>query len=306
MNLDEVTKRLAFIKYLYSVGEEQARKSEPLCWAAVLTFHDAVELFLQLVAEYVQLKERIKDIGFMEYWSLMDPCLKKLAKPEITQRIAMERLNKARVDFKHYGNPPSKTAITGDFEVNTKNFFEENTISIFGINFSDVSLLELVSCQDVKNDLRKAEELMNASKFGESLRNVAIAFVKLIDDYENRKRDKWGRSPFSFGENMTFMTSFHLKVGGDMGDFIDASKESIEALKEAVKIIGFGIDYKRYGMFKWLTPHVYHFMDGKYQTQGINEEVSKSLTANDVNFCINFVIESARALQQFDYALMHN
>ena len=102
-----------------------------MCWATILTFHDSVELFLQLVAEYVNLKERIRDIHFMEYWALLDPCLKVMGKPELTQKISMERLNKARVDFKHYGNPPSKNAITGDFQVNTQNLFEENSLAIF-------------------------------------------------------------------------------------------------------------------------------------------------------------------------------
>lgn len=303
MNTDEITKRLAFIKYLYGIGQEQAKKSEPMCWAAILTFHDAVELFLQLVAEYVKLNERIKDIRFMEYWALLEPCLKTMGKPELTQKISMERLNKARVDFKHYGNPPSKNTITGDFLVNTQNFFEENALAVFAHKFDDVSLLELVNCKDAKNELKKAEISMNANKFEEALNAVAKAFVKLIDDYEQRKTDKWGNSPFNLGKNVTFYE--RDKFGRDMEKFIDATESSLEALSEAVKIIGFGIDYKRYAKFKTLTPYVYHYVGGDYDVGDLDEEISKNLTRDDVSFCIDFVIESALALQEFDYELTH-
>ena len=296
MNSDEIIKRLAFIKYLQSVGQEQSEKPEPMCWASILTFHDVVELYLQLVAEYVQVKKRLSDVHFMEYWELINPELKKLNKPELSQKISMERLNKARVDFKHYGNAPSKTAITNDFGLNTKNFLEESTAKIFGFNFSEVSLVELVNCENVKKDLIKAEELLKTNNLNEALNTVAIAFVKLIDDYEGRKTDKWGYSPFSLG---TAISNFDF----DLGESGRSIKESIDALKEAIKIIGFGIDFKRYGMFKYLTPHVYQYVGGRYEVSSINEDASKTMTADKIRFCIDFVIESALTLQEFDYGL---
>ena len=144
---------------------------------------------------------------------------------------------------------------------------------------------------------------MNTNKLGESLSASAIAFAKLIDDYVCRKTDRWGNSPFRFGKELTFMTSSIMGIGGDMGDFIDSSKSSIEALKEAAKIIGFGIDYKRYAKFKMLTPYVYHYVGGRYESGDLDEGLIKSLTVADANFCIEFVIESALALQEFDFEL---
>jgi len=48
-----IIKRLAFIKYLYKLAVDQSRRPEPLCSASILTFHDAVELFLQLASEHL-------------------------------------------------------------------------------------------------------------------------------------------------------------------------------------------------------------------------------------------------------------
>lgn len=106
MKIDKVMERLAFIRYLYTVGAEQSRKTEPFCWVSILTFHDSVELFLAIAAEYLDLNKRIRDIKFMEYWTLLSTKLKEKHKNGLTHKISMEKLNKARVDFKHYGKCP--------------------------------------------------------------------------------------------------------------------------------------------------------------------------------------------------------
>jgi hypothetical protein len=298
MEIGDAIKRLAFIKYLFTVGVEQTEKPEPLCWASVLTFHDAAELFLQLAAEYVGVKGRLKDIHFLEYWSLINNCLKKIGKNELTQLISMERLNKARVNFKHYGTPPSQSAITGDFKVSVTNFFEENTALVFGIKFDEISMLEVISYQRTKDDLKKAEELLNQNKLLESLDNVALAFQKLVDDYESKKRNKWGESPFSVGpRSYRQFSGFSMGIKGDLGRFIDWTTESLDSIQEIVRIIGFGIDYKKYAKFKLLTPHVLALIGGTYSIQ----RKDKSPSLNDIRFCIDFVVESALALQEFDF-----
>jgi hypothetical protein len=300
MEIGEATKRLAFIKYLFTVGVEQTEKPEPLCWASVLTFHDAVELFLQLAAEYVNVKERLKDIHFLDYWNLINACLKSNGKTELTQIISMERLNKARVNFKHYGTPPSKSAITGDFRVSVTNFFEENTMLVFDIKFADISMLEVISYQRTKDDLKQAEELLNQNKLEDSLDNVALAFQKLTDDYESRKRDKWGDSPFSVGPRKYF-SGFVMGIRGELGDFIDWARESLGSIQEIVKIIGFGIDYKKYARFKLLTPYVIPLIGGTYSIQRKDRGSFGNPSVDDVKFCIDFVVESALTLQEFDF-----
>lgn len=301
MKIQDALTRLAFIKYMFTIGVEQTEKPEPLCWASVLTLQDAIELFLQLAAEFVDVKERLKDIHFLEYWSLINNRLKIMGKSELSQLISMERLNKARVNFKHYGTPASKTAITGDFKVSVTNFFEENTLTVFGINFSEISLLELVSNQKTKDDLKKAEELLNQNKLEESLDKVALAFQELINDYEDKKRDKWGYSPFSVGPHAySHFSSFFMHIDGDLGKFIDWSRKSIEAIQETVRIIGFGIDYKKYARFKLLTPIIVTYVGGNYE---FNRK-DKSPSSDDIRFCIDFVVESAIALQEFDFQVV--
>lgn len=267
---------------------------------SVLTFHDAIELFLELASEYLGVPRRLKELRFMEYWNLLNPILKKKGKNELTQKIVMDKLNGTRIAFKHHGTSPSKSAIK-DSEINSTNFFEENTLIVFGIKFSDISLIELVQCDDAKNSLIKSQEMLRADKIENALDNSALAFAQLIDDYENRKRDEFGRSPFFFGEKMPFMGGFHMDIGGDLGDFVDDVSKSVKALQNAVEILSLGLDYRKYVKFRLLTPVILRINGGKYKIHRIGRGSKGAPTAEDVQFCIDFVIESAIVLQEFDF-----
>jgi len=255
-------------------------------------------------AEYLDLKKRLKDIQFMEYWALLGEKLKEKGGKELTQKIPMEKLNKARVDFKHYGNPPSKYAIQ-DFRDNVISFFEENTPIVFGVEFSDISLIELVECQTTKSSLKDAQRNLKDNKLEDSLDKVAISFAQLIDDYENTKKDQFGRSPFFFGGDMTFLDSLSLDIPSTsrLAEFVDTVKESIGAMQDSVKILSLGLDYRKYARFRLLTPDILRIPAGsrktRYKVQRFRREVE--VLPEDVEFCINFVIESAIALREFDF-----
>lgn len=92
---DNVLRRLVFIKYLYKLGIEQSLKSEPICCISILTFHDAVELFLQLTSEYLNVGKKI--IHFMEYFTLIS---NKIEGKDLSQKESIRRLNTARVSLK--------------------------------------------------------------------------------------------------------------------------------------------------------------------------------------------------------------
>src|SRR5687768_16603980 len=116
MALDEksVRRRLGFIRYLYHRAAEQSRQPHPLDTISVLMFHDAVELFMHLALEHhdparaTSVKQRVQ---FMDYFNLL---------PALKGRTPIERLNTARVGFKHSGVPPSTEPVS-EFPIVTLN-----------------------------------------------------------------------------------------------------------------------------------------------------------------------------------------
>ena len=77
----------------------------------------------------------------------------------------MERLNMARVSFKHHGNMPSSSDIE-KFRVNVTDFFEENTPVIFGIEFSKISMTNLIQNMRVKTLLDESTHLIEQEQRG--------------------------------------------------------------------------------------------------------------------------------------------
>lgn len=261
MELDSnIIKRLSFIKYLYGSAVEQSKMPAPMSSASLLTFHDSSELFLHLVCEYLDINK--KGNGFMEYWELLSN------KVNISQKESMRKLNKARVNLKHYGTLPSELDLES-FRATVTNFFEENTPVVFGVEFPEISLIDLIQCTEAKNSAKKADNEFKNGNLQEALNNISFAFFYLIEDYENRKRDRYGRSPFFFGESMTFNTSFHMglrrtgmKELDRLGEFVDKSQKAIESMRDAMKILSLGIDYRKYTKFKLLTPNIVKTFDG--------------------------------------------
>lgn len=288
----DIVQRLSIIKYLCGMAVEQSLKPEPLSLTSILTFHDSVELFLQLSAEQLDLQAD-KKTEFMKYWDIIDPALRKEKGTELSQKEAMRRLNNSRVAFKHHGTLPSRLAIDG-FRASVTEFFQTNTPLVFGIQFSQISMMDLVKCEIAKRLLEESQSLAQSGDIREAITKVAVAFVALIDDYEYRKTEMIGHSPFRFGDCMTYLSSDYY----DLGDFVNKLKESIETLQEGMKILSLNLDYKRYVRFRMLTPPLMRMAGGGFRTYW---NPKNEPTIDTYTFCFDYVIESAIRLQDFDF-----
>jgi len=212
----------------------------------------------------------------------------------------MQRLNKVRVSLKHHGILPSKSDIN-DFKVLTESFLIENSKNIFNIDIEGVSLIELISYTKTKEHLLVAKNSFEEKKFSNAITHLALAFEFLIHDYESSKRGRFGQSPFFFGRDMTFLDSFSmgLDISTKLSEFVNNVKESIESMQKAVKILSFGIDYRKYVKFSMLTPQPIWVIEHTEPIVSIsnNAKISKE----EFKFCFDFIIESALKLQEFDF-----
>ncbi|MCK4357567.1 MAG: hypothetical protein KAW92_02255 [Candidatus Cloacimonetes bacterium] len=293
LNNEILIKRLSHIKQLFQIGIGQSNQHESIAVFSILTFHDSIEMFLKLLAEHKSINA--SKFNFLDYWEKV---------PDLTIKESMRNLNARRVNIKHKGLLPAKSEIEIS-RVNTIDFFDQNTKTQFGIDFKEISLIELIGYDKVKTYLIKSQSSLNNGKVEDSIENVAYAFDELLHAYESNK-SSWGNSPFFFGQDMTFLSSFSMGVSRydnesgieKIGEFIDKVKESIEGLQKAVKITSFGIDYKEYVKFKILTPVVMRFIGGNVNAQIMGE---KKWTVENCQYCIDFVVKSALKLQEFDF-----
>lgn len=290
-------RRLAFVKYLYSVGTAQCRAPGPLASAGLLTLHDAVELFLQLAAEHLNVTEKIVELK--NYWG---PIGAKLPHNQVlSQQTSMQRLNRARVALKHHGTHPSKLDLD-TFRATAEAFFSGNCPSVFNVAFNDVSMSEFVHPEETRCRMDQAKQYQSEGKFDEAANELAVAFEIMFNDYEVRKRDSFYRSPYYFGPSLTFANSDIRSIGGLGGSRAGRSLENmvevVTAMQDALRVMAIGLDFRRYTRFKSFVPTVTRTLDGTFH---VHDWPNDKRDAETIQFCIDFIIDSAIHLSEFDY-----
>lgn len=286
-NREIILKRLAIIKHLYKIGLQQSKQVETVAAFSILSFHDSVEMFLKFLAENKNIKS--EKFNFIEYWTNI---------PTLTLMESMRNLNTRRVNIKHKGILPSKTDIEIS-RVNTTDFFNQNVITHFGVEFENISLIDLVSYENVKTHLKISQDSLDSNEIEKSIENVALAFDVLLNSYEENKIGNYRYSPFFFGKDLSFNSAFFMGIEDrKMSDFVDKVKDSLEAMQKAIKVMSLGIDYKKYVKFKLLTPIITRTMGGNHVAEIYGD---KKWTKENCQYCIDFVIDSSLKLQEFDF-----
>ena len=299
MDMKLIIKRLAFAKYLIERGNQESVNSEPLSSIALLHYHDALELSFDLVLEDKGINTN--KLSFMQYFDKVNEWLRNNGKDEVSLRPSLVKLKDRRVNLKHKGLFPSKTDIE-ESKFTANNLFEELCKNVYGLDAQKISLVELIENQRVKAFIKEAINSYDSDQ-KKSIEKISLSFEFLLRDYEQSKRDSFFRSPFNFGKDMTFLGSFSMGLNrrDKLSEFIDKVKESIEAMQKAVKILAFGLDYKKYIKFRLLIPEPIWYIGSDMPEVSLSQNAK--ISKEDFNFCINFLIECSLKLQEFDFEI---
>lgn len=294
MDMKLIIKRLAFAKYLIERGNQESVNSEPLSSIALLHYHDALELGFDLVLEDKGINTN--NLSFMQYFDGVNEWLRNNGKNEISLRPSLVKLKDRRVNLKHKGLFPSKTDIE-ESKFTANNLFEELCKNVYGLDAQKISLVELIENQRVKGFIKEAINSYDSDQ-KKSIEKISLSFEFLLRDYEQSKRGF-----FNFGKDMTFLDSFSMGLNrrDKLSEFVDNVKESIEAMQKAVKILAFGLDYKKYIKFGLLIPEPIWYIGSDMPKVPLNRNAK--ISKEDFNFCINFLIECALKLQEFDFEI---
>ncbi|MEK0337696.1 MAG: hypothetical protein QQN41_09725 [Nitrosopumilus sp.] len=297
MNENEI-RRLSFIKYLYSLGISQSNQPDPLCTISILSFHDSIELFLHLVAEKYNVGK--SGIPFLEYWKIIND---KRGENFLTYKESMRQLNESRKSLKHGGQLVHMLDIESH-RAATKAFFDENCKKIFDLEFDDISLIDMIRYERVRNQLKSAKEYFNSGDVNKTLESFALAFEYLLQDFEATKTDKYNRSIFDLEGVLNVPGSFEMNVDSldsKYSEFVDKISDAFDKVKQTIIILGFGIDYIKYVRFKLMLPVVLFTASGKQHYTSFVKDYS--FEKDSFDFCVNFIVESSLKLQEYDFEI---
>jgi hypothetical protein len=289
----DVVRRLAFIRVLLARAQEDAAKAAPYSFDSINRLHDAAEMFLALAVQQHHLSI---PRDFAQYWDVLAPALGR----PLAYRAQMQRFNKVRVNLKHYGVEPAPGEIMSA-GVSVRGLLQDECYALFGVELDEVSLTSFVTCEPARRLLESAEARWTAGGSPEAFTDLAEAFDLLIRDYERRKMVGSSRSVFDSAADMRFLTGFFRRLEGKEREFADKVIKSLQALDSTVMLVGLGVDFRRYGKFRALTPAVSNSLSGRRVVHERSNMPSRGEA--DFEFCRDFVVGTAIHLGDFDYDL---
>jgi hypothetical protein len=292
----DLTRRVAFVRYLHGLGVDQSHKPEPFAAVAVLTFHDACEMFLQIAAEHNGVtfpKQRSPD--FLEYWLLFE----HQAKVQVTSKASMGRLNRARGNLKHGGVLPAHDEIEG-FRATVTSFLEDNALPLLGVNLDEISLTSMIKSDDVRGPLERAETALSAGDLQGALEEVASAFTVSLRRFESRPRaSSRPVGPYSLRDAASPFGVFGGRIGDEIGDKLYDIRRPldrvVDVFSEAITVVAYNLDFDSYLIFKTHAPVVHEFVGGRMQVEWTLHR--EPTDPEVVRRCLNFVIDTAIRLE---------
>lgn len=276
----ELQEILICAKYLYLNGCTVMLKSEPFSdGIALLSFQDSVEMTLRVIAEYLECT--IKDNT--PFNKIMDQIESK-STIELPCRSSFLQMNKARVNFKHYGLEPKRSA-TEKFRNDLDEYYPRLYKDFLAIDYNSITLISLVQHRRTENYLRKSQLNLEDDDYGESVRNSAIAFeiyAKHIEDSRSSRR-----------------ITFPGFRNSEIEDLAGRVEEELQSIRKYLAIIAHEINLSEYRRFIQYTPYVFKSDSGKivqthYPFIGDHIEPTKEIA----RFCHDFVIRAALTIRK--------
>ncbi|MDX2731191.1 hypothetical protein [Streptomyces sp. PA03-2a] len=307
-------RRLAFIRLLAQQGLEQSKLPDPLAASCILTFHDAVELFLMLASEHRGITVQDRGTDFVSrYFGGMHPEKAGERGVDLAGRLAIKRLTTHRNAFKHEAAHPTSSTVS-QARNDTTQFFEENTPRVFGIPFTGIDMVDLVPQEDARSKLKEAVQTWRDGDQVNGMGHLAAAFRGLFD--QHLTGPDYFQSPFAFGPSISSKPMLGVKVARtltsadgstrsrnptraaeEFGRQFDALTDAVGKMQAALRVMTLGVDLHRFYRFQELCPNVLEYGDGRveYRTYG-----PYSPSDEHFDYCQQFVITAALRLAELE------
>jgi hypothetical protein len=283
----ELTDKLVCAKYIFLQGKETLEKGTPYASGlALLAFQDSLEMVLRIIIEELQLPSSEK----AAFHTLVEEIEKKV---KITHKTALMQINKARVNFKHYGLEPNKKDVD-KFENDLEVFFTNILNDALHIDFAKISLAKLIKHQRACNFLMKAENYLQSGDYKKSIESSAIAFELYLmcfhEDYEDQYDTNFIRNVSTLdGVRSLCEVESIVSVLKKLADNLT---KNFEELSRERNIMAHGITLHEYRKFKYYSPdislpHIGWCGYGK----------GESFDYQTALFCYNFSLDSILKMQ---------
>lgn len=271
---ESVIKKIQMAKLFYELGSDCFRIIENVerVGVGIILLQDSLELFLIAICEYLKVDYNPTNIKFNQYFEKIESKLKKKMPNEtIPLKSEMLKLNRQRINIKHYGNLPN---IDDCKNLNNYvySFFIELSKRYLKVDFNSISLINLLNEDNIRDLMKQAEVNLENHNYGECQINCRKAlyldFEKQFDirPFEKYKEDTQNKSAISIALSMPYSLApeyaqnkqYIRKNVKEPTDYIVVNDSKLQTDLLTYRILPVDL----WNIFR-LTPKVYYFEEGK-------------------------------------------
>jgi hypothetical protein len=274
--------RLAFARQLADESRRHIRAGSDFNnGLAISLMQDACELMLRLAIKHFDLKVR-PTATFDELISVLDSAVTTVSRVPHTSEL--QTLNKARVNFKHFGLAPLR-----DDAVRLCTYGEvvlkECSDSYFSTNFDDLSPIDAVRNEKARDFLKDAANALAKGEVVESLTKTCLAYGAVagaMKDHFPVVDPSLTRAANAFSD-----ANERKAIDAAMRFLVNY----LAQLRESIIFSELAIEPYAYAEFRRRSPTVVVSYGGEVTTN-----LSREYTQEDARFCLDFVFEVARRM----------
>jgi hypothetical protein len=278
--------QLLLTKRLFQEGEKYSSSNDPIsAGLAISLFQDSVESVIWLATK--ELGVNVKDNE--SFTGLLDKVHQELdAKKsiKIPLKAKILELNKARVNFKHYGILPDVSQAS-KFSGYTENYLITIFELYFNKDFNDISMSDLIASDEVRLLIKQAEENLSIKDYNSCVAEIAkaktILFYKIKLFIPEVDRNM-----------VNVAVLFDREISSQIRNVFKYMSDYMNLLREISIVNLCGVSVKEYSHFIKIVPYAVVLGDGNFQ---VTHAFNNNYTEADAKFLLKFIIDLALKIQ---------
>lgn len=284
----ETVRRLNLARHLYELGAASLRSANDMhLFSAANLLQDAVEAFLIAVADHTGVTVD-QDTKFDKYFVQING---KITPKELPFKNKLLRLNRIRIDSKHYGIQPARDECER-LVVAVREFFDEVSNSVLGASFSTVSAIDLLKDGETKQVLLAAKKALEAGELEECAINCRKSlFLEVERRYDVSDFKDGDPSPGLLGAftRAPFYARSKQYIDENVSDPTDFIVYDHSSVNET--LLTQGVDNTAYWNVWRLTPEVYKSKDGEWFIKRDFRKLDKTILSDKIDYIFSATLD---------------
>lgn len=282
--VDSITRRkLLLVKQIYlqalaPIGSHQSITSRLM---AVIGFDLAIETCLKTIIVALDQTKAPAD-NFQALVQQAEALLQGSGQ-SLPDRINIQFVHTVRNDAQHKAKYPSDTEVS-DCRLYCRDFLDKLCLGVWGLDFSSMSVADSIQDPSIRDELKKAEQELDAGNIAESITCATAALTKALEMIEAA----------IVGDLPTYS---HALVAVDTFErpMISADNAKIfrafERTRETVLLVALGMNRPEYWRFRRIAGRVTNYVGGGRSRSGGIDNAQTSDAQYVIGYCSETIVQ---------------